>query len=98
MRGIIFETWEDAAAELARRDSAAGLPRNHTEGGGPDDYQIGRTGNAALRLRRRGVRTEHVAPIYRHPVDGRAAVGLDGSSAVDLDDTWRSAAPSRASP
>ena len=54
-----------AEAEAARRalDAAAGLPYALEEGTGPTNYRISRPGQAAGRIRARGVRLEHAVAI-----------------------------------
>lgn len=82
-----------AEAERAQQalDAAAGVPRAHAEGDGPDDYRICTPGNAAARIRARGVRTEHLVELLTN--EAGTAFGLraeeDDPDASELEPaTW----------
>lgn len=92
MRGVTYGTLAEAEAAQRAEDAAAGLPRMHVEGTGPTDFSIPRPGNAAERIRSRGVRTEHLHALLTR-IDG-AAYALESEAGPDeLDaDRW---APSR---
>jgi hypothetical protein len=87
----VFHTRAAAEAALRQLDDAAGLPRTHREGTGPDDYYILNPGEAAASIRAAGVRTEHLYEIVAS--DDRQRFGLcapDHPSAVEIDvsDWW----------
>ena len=95
MRGVVFETREQAEAAQRELDVAAGLPRVHAEGSGPGDWSIATPGAAAARIRARGVRTEHVHDVVSSP-DGTAHAFLvaDDARAEELTDpAWTAPAP-----
>lgn len=85
MKMVVFKT-VDAAREAQRRaDTAAGLPRVHSEGDGPDDFAILNPGEAASSIRAAGVRTDHQYALCMLP-DGQT-VGLmcpDDPAAVEV--------------
>lgn len=95
MRGRIFHNLDDATVYLADLNTAARYPTAHQEGPAPGDFQITRSGRAADRLRRRRIRTESLAQILSHPMDGRYAVAASDDEPDELDESWRSMPTSR---
>ena len=71
MKLRVYTTRAEAEAAQRALDAAAGVPRTHAEGAGRDDYRIATPGNAASRIRARGVRTEHVVELIANK-DGSA--------------------------
>jgi len=86
VKAWVFDTGSAAEAQQGRIDAAAGLPRIHGEG----EYAIAAPGNAAARIRMRGVRTGHSIDVVAHADGARWAVPGDGPGSVDVDlDAWR---------
>lgn len=93
MRATIYDSRHGAEAMQRDLDAMFGYPREHAEGVGEDDFVLARPGRAAERIRSRGVRTQHYAPILEHPDASRFAVPNESPHATSLDDTWRAGRP-----
>ena len=90
MKLLLFGTLEEAEGAQRAMDVAADLPREHAEGPGPDDYSIAQPGNAAARIRARGVRSLHVAELLTNAAGTAFALRADAHPAareMDLK-TW----------
>lgn len=86
MKLVLFRSIDEATVAQRKYDEAAGLPRLHTEGQGPDDYRILHPDAAADAIRAAGVRTEHRYAVVVSP-DG-VTIGLanaDDPAAVEVD-------------
>lgn len=80
MRARIFD---DRAAAEAAQAAASSPPIIHTEGTGPGQYQIPSPGQAAERLRARGITTHQRPALVVHPGGGRFAL-LDPAGPDEL--------------
>lgn len=86
MRARVFTTLTEAVAARRAIDAAAGLPIVHSE----TDYVVAELGNAAIRIRARGVTTQHAVEIIPGHGESQFAVPSENAQGIEINcETWR---------